>query len=338
MSEPSLNPCQEPGYVKDLTTDGPQPYCREALTEKASGTIDKKPLLENLTQTNGPDMSWLEDATQSFLGNGSSALCDPMQKGHIINEQGMEAPNRGTIYRYSPSIRGTDEGVKDLFRDIVVIDPDGKAHNVPIIWGTQEKAVAAILQENVRQDESLVVDRIRLPMMAIHPTSYQFADNRYIYHKAIDYLRDRKRNWAPGFTVNEKFERDTVFGVARGLPLDIGYSLYVWTKYEEDMNQIFEQVYTKFSRMAYIRVRGISWEVGVRLDSISRNVDNEPGDQAIRVFKHQFDLTAETFVAQPIVRKKAVLKTRVEVTDAPNEEDITEVLSRLEQAVKDLEG
>jgi hypothetical protein len=42
-------------------------------------------------------------------------------------------------------------------------------------------------------------------------------------------------------------------------------------------------------------------------------------------------------VSQPIVRKKAVLKTRVEVTDSPNDEDVTEVLARLEQAVKELE-
>jgi hypothetical protein len=42
-------------------------------------------------------------------------------------------------------------------------------------------------------------------------------------------------------------------------------------------------------------------------------------------------------VAQPIVRKKAVLKTRIEITDSPNADDMTEVLGRLEQAVKELE-
>jgi len=43
-------------------------------------------------------------------------------------------------------------------------------------------------------------------------------------------------------------------------------------------------------------------------------------------------------VSQPIVRRKAVLKTKIEVVDSPNDEDITEVLMRLEQAVKDLEA
>jgi hypothetical protein len=144
-------------------------------------------------------------------------------------------------------------------------------------------------------------------------------------------------DWKPGFTTSERYQRDTIFGISRGIPIDIGYTLYAWTLYEEDMNQILTQIITKFSPIAYIRVRGISWEIGVKLDSIANNVDVEPGDKATRVFKYQFSLTAESFVAQPIVRKKAVLKTQTEVTDSLNDEDITEVMSRLEQAVKELE-
>lgn len=332
----TLNPCNEPGGIKDLNVDPIPPYCREALKEKSSGTIENKPFPESQKDVSGRDYSWLEDATQKKMGYGQSALCDPQQTGHIINEQGLSPPNRDVVYRYSKSLRGTDEAIVDLFRDIVVIDEDGKAHPIPIIWATQEKAVAVILQENVRKDESLVVDRIRLPMLAIHASGYNFNQNRYTYHRAIDYLRDFRRNWKPGFTVKERYERDTIFGVSRGVPVDISYTMIAWTLYEEDMNQILEQILTKFSPIAYIRIRGISWEVGVKLDSIANNVNIEPGDKQVRVFKYQFGLTAESFVAQPIVRKKAVLKTKVEFVDAPNEDDITEVLTRLEQAVKEL--
>lgn len=337
MSESDLNPCNEPGQVPDLNIDTPPPYCRDGLADKDSGTLDKKPFLESQKDVTGRDMSWLEEATQDKMGQGESALCDPQMTGHIINEQGLSKPNRNTVYRYAKSIRGTDEAVMDLFRDVVVLDESGKAHQIPIIWATQEKAVSYILQENVRKDESLVVDRVRLPMLAINATQYNYNQNRYTYHKAIDYLRTYQNDWKPGFTVSERYERDTVFGVSRGIPIDIGYTLYAWTLYEEDMNQILTQIVTKFSPMAYIRVRGIAWEIGVKLDSIANNVDVEPGDQAVRVFKYQFSFTAESFVAQPIVKKKAVLKTRVEITDHPNEDDITEVLTRLEQAVKELE-
>jgi hypothetical protein len=337
MSEPNLNPCSPPGFIKDLNIDLPPDFCRENLSEKSSGTIDHKPFLESQKDVTSRDLSWLEDASQRKLGNGQSALCDPQQTGHIMNEQGLEAPNRNTVYRYAKSVRGTDEAVKDMFTDIVVLDESGKAHQIPIIWATQEKAVAFILQENVRKDESLVVDRIRLPMLAIHASNYQFNQDRYTYHKAIDYLRDLKNDWRPGFTVRERYEHDTVFGVSRGIPIDITYTVYAWTLYEEDMNQIVEQIVTKFSPMAYIRVRGISWEIGVKLDSIANNVNIEPGDKQVRVFKYQFGVTAQTFVAQPIVRKKAVLKTKIEMTNSPHEDEITEVLARLEQAVKELE-
>jgi hypothetical protein len=332
MTNPDLNPCNEPGYIKDLNVDQPPPYCRETGIDECGN-----PIKDSQKDVAGRDLSWLESATLQKEGLGHSALCDPVQTGHIINDQGLQQPNRNTLYRYAKSIRGTDEAMMDMFRDIVVIDEASKAHNVPIIWATQEKAVTWILQENTRKDTSLVVDRIRVPILAIHSSDMSFNQNRYIYHKAVDYLRDPNNGFRPGFTRSERYERDTVFGVARGIPIDVGYTMYVWTLFEEDMNQIVEQVLTKFSPMAYIRVRGISWEIGVKLDSIANNVDTEPGDQAQRVFKYQFGFTAESFISQPIVRKKAVLKTRVQINDAVQDENITQVIARLEEAVKELE-
>ena len=181
------------------------------------------------------------------------------------------------------------------------------------------------------------MDRIRLPMLAIHSSDFNFNQDRYIYHKAIDYLRDPNNNFRPGFTTSERYEKDTIFGVTRGIPIDIGYSLYAWTLYEEDMNQILTQIITKFSPIAYIRVNGISWEIIVKLSTISNNVDYEPGDKAIRVFKYKFDLTAESFVSQPIVRKKSVLKTKIQMTDQIKSDDICDVLSNLENAVKEFQ-
>src|SRR5207249_1050089 len=121
------------------------------------------------------------------------------------------------------------------------------------------------------------------------------------------------------------------------IPIDVGYTLTAWTLYTEDMNQILEQIISKFSPVAYIRIRGVVWEVMVKLDSIANNLDTEPGDQAIRVIKFQFNITAETYIPQPIARKKAVLKTRMTFVDGMTEDDITTVLGRLEESVKELE-
>lgn len=328
--------CTDPGYLSGLNIDTPPPFCREGEVLKGSGTINKTPFLDNQKDVS-QDLSWLAEKGLDKLGAGYSALCDPQQTGYIRNEQGGALPNRNVVYRYAQSLRGTDEAMKDMFSDIIVIDDNGKAHNVPIFWGTQERAVAFIVAENTRKDDSTVVERVKLPLIAIHASDYNFNQDRYVYHKAIDYLRSPATNWKPGFTTKERYERDTVFGVSRGIPVDISYNLYVWTTFEEDLNQILTQVITKFSPMAYIRVKGISWEIGVRLNSIANNINFEPGDKKSRVLKYQFGLTAETFVAQPIVRKKAVLKTRIEITDSIQDDNIAEVLSRLEEAVKEFE-
>lgn len=282
------------------------------------------------------DLDWLQECVSNQkTGIGKHNLCDPQQAGKIINDPAN--PNRNTVYRYSKGLRGADEAMMDLFREMVVIDEDGKAHPVPIIWATQEKAVAAVVQENVRKDNSLVVDRIKLPMLAISSSGMNFNQDRYTYHKAVDYIRTEKRDWKPGFTIKEKYERDTIFGVTRGIPVDVNFTLYAWTMYIEDMNQLLEQILTKFSPTAYIRVRGVSWEVQVKLDSIANNLDFEPGDQALRVIKFEFNFTAETYIPQPIVRRKAVLKTNIDIVDGLTEEDVTSVLAKLEDAVKELE-
>lgn len=284
----------------------------------------------------GLGLGWVERASRSKVGIGKEAQCDPMQTGQIVED--MKDPERQVLYRYSKSIRGCDEAMVDLFNNIVVLDEDGKAHKVPIIWGTQERAVAWILQDNVRKDGSLVVERIRLPMMTIYSSGIEFDQSRYTYHKALDFMRRLDPEGRPGLHVKEKFERDTVFGVARGIPINKAYTLVAWTMYMEDIDQILEQIMLKFSPVAYIRVRGVNWETTVSLDSVANNVDYEPGDQNQRIIKFEFNFTTRSYIPQPMVRKKSVLGTKTDIHNSVNESEITEVLARLEKNVKDLEG
>lgn len=309
--------------------------CKSPLGQ--SNNIDPSPgycETDPLNQNNVADAkeSWFTDSQDIKTNLGQENNCDPVQSGKIVND--LNPPVRDTIFRYAKSLRGTDEAVMELFRNIVVIDESGKAHPIPIIWGTQERAVAFMLQENTRKDDSLVVDRIKIPMMSISSTGYSFNQNRYTYHAALNYLRDKTGK--PDFYQSEKYERDTVFGVSRGIPIDITYKLGIWTLYVEDINQILEQIFLKFSPISYITVRGVNWEIPVKLDSIANNLNQEPGDAALRVIKYEISLTAETYVAQPLVRKKSVLETRTEFVNGLKEEEITEVIGRIEESVKEL--
>ncbi len=253
---------------------------------------------------------------------GYKATCDPMQSGSIIND--LASPTRNIVNRYSNAMRGCDQGMQDLFRNVVVIDEDGKAWPVPIMWGTQEKAIAFILQNNVRKDNTLVVDRPVLPMLAIHSSTIDFDQDRYIYHKAQTIFKTSNNT---NINQTELRNRDTVFGVTKGLPVDVGYTLYIWTQYIEDMNQVVEQILLKFSPMAYIKVQEVFWEIGVKITGIANNIDTEPGDKADRVIKYQFNFTAQTYIPQPVTRNKTVLEIKTDffnmnMTDALDRQEV----------------
>lgn len=257
---------------------------------------------------------------------GINATTDPMQSGSIIND--ITGPvNNKVINRYSNALRGCYQGMCDLFKNIIVLDEDGKAHPIPLVQGSQEKAVAAILQNNVRKDNSLVVDRPVLPMMSIISTEVTPDMSRYIYHKA-------KINFKNEFGENELRkelkEKDTIFGYARGIPVNLGYSLTIWTLYIEDMNQILEQIILKFSPLAYIKIQNVPWEVCVSLDSLANNLDKEVADKSVRVIKYQINFTAKSYIPQPIIRNKTVLKIKNDFYNSTNIDEINQIYSRKE--------
>lgn len=314
----SLNQCADKNLNSIENLDKSPPYCD-------NNKVD----YNNQRDVNGDDLGFLfEDSKKT--GYGAKVDCDPVQRGYIVND--VNNPDRNYIFRYSKSIRGTDEALLDMFKTIVVIDENGKAHPIPVIPGTPEKAIAAIIQDNVRKDNTNVVDRLKLPLMALTQSNIDVDLNRFTFHKAVDFFRI---NGKPSLTLNEKFEKDTVLGVSRGIPINISYSLTVWTTYQEDMNQILEQIITKFSQAAYIRVKGIYQEIIVTLDSIANISDLEPGDENITVRKFEFNLTAQSYIPQAIERKKSVLSMKVDIVDGLSEQEISQVMTQIEESVKE---
>lgn len=323
-NEPSLQPCNPKSpLINKLVKDPPWgPRCEE-----------QEPTLRKVYTGCEAPVSWMEVDFMDKSGIGSRGDCDPMMTGKIYNDPQKKPPphNRGhVINRYSKAIRGCDEAVTDLFRDVIVRDENGKDHPVPIIFAPQEKAVAAIVQDNVRKDKTLVVDRIRLPFMAIHQTDMQFNQERYTYSAA--------KRWVHGNRFDQNNFPRTLFGVTRGIPVDISYSLLIWTLYLEDMAQIAEQIFLKFNPVAYINIRGVHWETIVKYDSSGNNTEVAPGDQAVRVIKMQFNMTALSYIPQPIEQRKAVHSINQEWVDATRDEEVTQVISKFRDTVRDLDA
>jgi hypothetical protein len=252
--------------------------------------------------------------------------CDEQMSDHIKNDPNKQSSN--IVYKYSRIFESCDEAMLDMFSDIVVIDEDGKAFPIPILYAEPERAVAYILQENIRKDNSNVIDRIMLPILTLYGSNPQFDQERYTYHKALDYFRV---NGKPGFVTNETGRNnsygDTIYATSRGIPLNITYNLNAITLYKVDMNQILEQIIGKFSSIAYLKIRGVHWETICTLDSMADNIDRSPGEGE-RVIKYQFGLTLKTYMPQPLVRKKPVLRINVDTYNTVDENEIIEVIQR----------
>lgn len=242
---------------------------------------------------------------------------DPMTRGKITNDM-EDGPNRDVIYRHARSIDGCHQAVQDLFNDIVILDDDGTKYPVPIMYGSQERAVLHIVQNSIRKDNTLVIDRPVLPLMAIHHSGgVTFRKEHYVYHKAMRY---QKVAVQPGL-MQEIRERDTVFGFSMGIPVNLDYKLIVWTKSTVDLYTIVEQIYPRITPGGTVKVKGVPWEVLVKLDSDGNNINYEPGDKEIGVRKWEFNFHAETWLVQPIARKRSVLEMNVNVVNKNNADD-----------------
>lgn len=248
---------------------------------------------------------------------GQSGNGDPFQSGKIFNFPN-EIPDRTVIPRNAQALRGIDQGMLDLFSDIYVEDTQKKLFKVPIIIGTQERAVAVVMNSSVRknkdgkQDESLQVDRVKLPLMTCYASAYNYAESRFTYHAALNYYNNLRDDRKPGWTKDEKYKRDTAFGVARGIPIDVNHELIIWTSYMTDMQQILTQIFLKFSKVAYIKVAGVQWAIPVAITGIQNNIDMEPGDTKLRLVKYQISFLIEAYIPQPIRRTKTALSVDVD--------------------------
>jgi len=214
---------------------------------------------------------------------------------------------RNYIFGYSKCIRNTNKSVMDLFSDITIIHEE-TIYPVPIIWGTQEKAVIYAFGEqfaaNPDRKETGLVDRIRLPMIALTGGDIGLAEDRYIYHQA----RRRGGTSGKGFYGQEKRPYDVVYRFSKGIPVDMSFTLTLWAKYYEHLMQMVEQIFQKFSPIAYIKAEGIPWETPVKITGSSNNVNEDIGDRQVRILKYAFNLTAESHVTQPTRRDKTALK------------------------------
>jgi hypothetical protein len=140
-------------------------------------------------------------------------------------------------------LKRADEAMLDMFKDIKVATDSGTTHVVPAIYANEAKALSRIFYEADKHldDIKAFSQKIKLPLLALERVEFNFA----------------------------------------GTDVEIGYKLNAYSMYNEDMNQIIEQVITKFK----------DENKPYKLKKINKADDDNPRTNSIKVCHWQFDLT-----------------------------------------------
>jgi hypothetical protein len=157
-------------------------------------------------------------------------------------------------------LRVLDEIVLANFKNLFTIDGNAKQNAVPIIWATDERAESWAYSPLLDKEDFVdPVTKIRLPYMNLF--RYKITKSNPNYH------------------------------------LEVNYTLNSWTMYEEEANQILEQILSKFNpTLTLWNHEGDEIIGNMRLNSICSNL-NDKGPN--RILKWSLDMTAALWPTWP---------------------------------------
>lgn len=106
-------------------------------------------------------------------------------------------------------LRRADEAMFDKFKELFLVDEDGQRHQLPAIYGSKEEAVSYVF---AKADENLndikkFAVTVKLPLLALERENFNYESEDLV----------------------------------------VGYKLHAYSLFQEDMNQISEQVIKMFA-------------------------------------------------------------------------------------------
>jgi hypothetical protein len=166
----------------------------------------------------------------------------------------------------------------NIFGNSYYIDRDGNSVKIKCFHANQERAVA----------KSTLGDNITLPVITIAENNSSNNDNRRRYYPILihDKYWHKKKNRAI-----------RILSMAPR-PIDIKYTINIWSKYKEDLDQIREFVIGLFNPDLEINTKQ-SNITKAYFDSESDIERSEANDQEDRILKKSITIKVETYVENP---------------------------------------
>jgi hypothetical protein len=163
------------------------------------------------------------------------------------------------------TLRKADRLVLDVFKNLVIISEEGTVSKVPVIYGTREK-----LRARAEFTAGSCIKKIALPIVALHRKDIHQAANASGRHTDLG-------TWVPDW---QEWLLD--------------YHVVIETLFQEDMNQILEQIMLPFSPTVEFKDDKVK---KLYLKNIVSNESEERGD-GMRVLSYEFLMQAEIVLKQ----------------------------------------
>jgi len=228
---------------------------------------------------------------QFYNGNRIPNLFD-------IKRQIFERENAN--FRSLGFYRKTSKRLLSLFSDAQIVGDDDKVFSVPVWYGNSERAVAKIFD-----DRNLIIPAITLSISDIDQ----------------DAERRRPNTNIELWTVKDsKTRRYTRVASLAPQAVNVSFQLNLWTKYVEDMNQLFEYVMNKFH--PHLRVEtDFNTDARGFITEVSDNSTVVAEDKKDRVIRKTVTFSVETYLPSRkymIQSNGEIQETNISFTIDPN--------------------
>ncbi len=174
--------------------------------------------------------------------------------------------------------RDTLRFLLDYFKGFSYVNAEDKIIPINCIHANQERAIAKI-----KEDQNLI-----LPMMSISQTRTDNAEERRRYDSIL---------------VNETIWVDKERRAKRVLsfpprPIDITYTLNLWTEYMNDMDQLYEQILFHFNPSIEVRTQHSQLTKATLLSESNLSQMTVP-DREDRILRKSFEIIVEGYIPSP---------------------------------------
>jgi len=174
---------------------------------------------------------------------------------------------------------------KEVIRSLIAsfgtlhyLDGDNQLINITAVHSAPERAVAKKFQEN----------NMILPILTVHQLGARSDENKRRYENVLI----QTSNW------NESIQRAERVISHADVPVSITYSVNLWTKYMEDMDQLSQNIRVRFNPSMTL-VTPFTDNLKVFLKDESNNSTLVEGDREDRLIRKSFSVEAEFYIPSP---------------------------------------